>query len=180
MRLTVFAGHATPKWAIYEVLDAYHGQVGLQVVSLVDNPGGAMAIDWAKSRPGVELVVANAVQAIRSSDAKNMGRFFSVRAGVIALFKTYQPNVVAVFGRSEWIARGTGKLVMQSALKYNVPVELFEPPYVRGSVTSRTVELCGATSPIRRNICTRVKGHPSAWHWSVSRGERRSKFWLPL
>ena len=187
MRLAVFSAKLTPKWVIYSVLDRLHGENGLHIIAWVDNWGGSCAVDWAKTRPGAEI---QEVSNVKAFDTRWKGQYFDKRAAVESIFKLYQPERAIVFSSPYWIASGTGKTILSKAEKWGVPVHFYEPTrhdtdkegrkdVWKEPIEPRIVELCGKVSPMGKTVCSRLKGHPSAWHWAINKGEIRSKFWLP-
>jgi hypothetical protein len=187
MRAAVFAARQVPKHVIYAALDGLHGQHGLHVVGWAQNNGGAAAIDWAGSRPGAEV---SSISSVRASDTRWMGQYFDSRAAVIACFKLHAPDRCLIFSSPYWIASGVGHMICSQAEKWSVPVHLYQPKHRHSDTAARTelwpdppepqeIELCHKKSVTGRLVCTRFKGHPSAWHWSMRKGERVSKFWLP-
>lgn len=180
MRVVVFGYQKVPKAPIYAVLDKLHGEHGLHVIGWASNRGGAVAVEWAHSRPDAELTV---VTSVRGPDTRFMGQFFDARAAVIACFKVYQPHQCLIFSPSYWVGSGVGRKVCQQAEQWQVPLFLFEPKRPdkdkwEDLPVGRQVELCDKKS-VSGNICTRFKGHESAWHWSTRKGEKVSKFWAP-
>lgn len=187
MRVAVFSARQVPKRAIYSALDALHGESGLFVIGWAENHGGAAALDWAASRPGAESVT---VSSVRASDTRFMGRFFDARAAVICCYKVYRPDRALVFSSPYWVSSGIGHLICQNAEKWGVPLHLYAPKHNHGDAyhpveawddppTAKVVELCHKKAPMGKTVCTRFKGHPTAWHWSMRMGERVSKFWAP-
>ena len=171
MRLAVFAASYVPKKPIYAALDRLHETNLLHVIGTMENQGSAAAIGWTTTRLGS---TANVIESVRASDKRHMGRLWDVRANIIALCKVHQPERILVFGRPEYLSHGVGKIILQNAEKWAIPLFLTEPPsYAETSL----VEMCGKKPPWGRTRCSRLKGHPSHWHWSLHFGERRSKFW---
>lgn len=186
MRVAVFAYRQVPKKPIYAVLDKLHGEGGLHVICWAENHGGAIAEEWAKSRPGAEC---NVVSNVKSPDTRK-GGIWDKQAALITLYKTFAPDRALVFCTQYWVTGGTGKTILQQAERWSVPVHLYEPElHDRAGIgrndkwaeepEPRIVELCGKKSPTGKIICSRFRGHPTSWHWEMRRGERGGKFWLP-
>ena len=187
MRVAVFAQRQVPKWVVFSALDTLHAEEPVSVIGWTDNGGGAAAVEWAEKRPGADHI---AVASVRAPDTRWMGKYYDSRAAVTTCFKLHAPDRCLVFSGNYWLASGVGRLIARSAEKWGVPLYFFEPAkhdaHSKGHqfvwkepLLARVVELCDKRSVIGRNVCGRFKGHPSAWHWSYVKGERRSMFWLP-
>lgn len=183
MRVAVFAARNAPKVVVFSVLDQLNSEFDLSVVSWLENRGGEIANDWGSKRLGSKVFL---VSNVKSPGTRKMGRFFDARAAITTCFKLYAPDRCLIFSPSYWVAAGLGRKICQTAERWNVPAIHYEPtraehdqevwkePYV-----GRQIELCGKVSPVKKTVCSRLKGHPSAWHWSHAKGERRYKFWQP-
>jgi hypothetical protein len=176
MRVTVFGTTRTPRAAVYSVLDDLHGKHGVHVVAWQDNAGGRMALDWAISRPGADC---STVGSVRASAKRHMGQYFDTRAAIMALFKLWEPDKCLVFADGYWLSRGTGKLIVKSCEKWNSELVMYLPPFDDVLPVGRELELCGKLPASGTGICTRPKGHGSAWHWHNEKGVRHQKFWAP-
>lgn len=171
MRIAVFAGVYVPKKVIYMELDRLHETNLLHVLATAENQGSLAAAEWARSRLGSTV---NVIESVRASDKRHMGRLWDVRANIIAICKVHQPERILVFGQPTYLAHGVGKIIVQNAEKWDIPLFLAEPP---GYTDAQPVERCGKKQRVGRAVCSRFKGHPGHWHWSLHFGERRSKFW---
>jgi hypothetical protein len=177
MRVAVFGATSTPAPHIFHVLDRMHEEDPLHVICWSESAVGSHAARWASR-------TATAVTSIverwdLGPDAVKMRPFYDAKAAILSVFKVYEPDRALVFGSPMWCDGTPGRLVCRYAERWGVPLFLYTPEPDGGPPVGRVVAICGARPPFGRSFCSRFKGHPTAWHWSLKRGERRSKFWLP-
>jgi hypothetical protein len=140
----------------------------------------SLVVGWEKnkaSRLGYEWAEEKGISsALLSSTDVALGAVNSKRMEVTALFKTWMPNRLVVFGDEALTEGGFGRTFANFAEGIGAELVYLESPGLPINFAPRNREYCGEKSPNGRLTCTRYKNHIGKYHTEIRDGQRKGRF----
>lgn len=166
MRITVFGYPHTSKTAVETRLSELHKLKRLSmVVGWTRSPPSRHAYEWA-DRKGINCAL------VGGDGTPIMGILHGKRAEIGAIFKTYVPHRLVVFGDEALTEGGAGRMFAKAAEKYGSEL-VYALPLENGTTVQ---ERCGELSPDGRYRCSRHKNHLGKYHYLVQDGRHVARF----
>jgi len=169
LRLVVYGYPYVSKTAVeYRLSEQQDRQRITFLAGWYRNDPSKFAYQWAEAR-GIPSTLAG------SDYLPVMGERLGKRAEIWAIFKTYSPNRLVIFGDEALTEGGTGRIFANCAEQCGA--ELVYEQSTRDAVTgeSRIREVCGYSFPNGLHQCTRYKNHRGKYHYFVKDGRHLAR-----